>query len=117
MNLPYQTRVFSLDRQPLHAQEKKPLTDKDVEQTDSRGYGPGPWWAELGTWGAVGLITFGVVAAAWVFLRLPGTPENLATGYYQAAKLLAIGLVLTGSTLLGRTRRDARRATSDDAAS
>ncbi|MFA7764433.1 hypothetical protein [Streptomyces sp. NRRL S-448] len=61
------------------------------EETGERGYGPGPW--------------------------LPGTPENLATGYYQAAQVLAIGLVLTGSALLGRRRPDARRATSDGAAS
>ncbi|MCZ4123484.1 hypothetical protein [Streptomyces sp. H39-S7] len=84
------------------------MTDKDVEQTDERGFGPGPWWADLGTWGAVGLIAFGVLAAAWVFLRLPGTPENLATGYYQAAKVLAIGLVLAGGSLLGRRRPGAR---------
>ncbi|MFI7358269.1 hypothetical protein ACIBTP_30645 [Streptomyces avidinii] len=93
------------------------MTDKDVEQTDERGHGPGPWWADLGTWGAVGLIAFGVLAAAWVFLRLPGTPENLATGYYQAAKVLAIGLVLAGSSLLGRRRTGAQSATSDGAAS
>ncbi|MFD7441056.1 hypothetical protein [Streptomyces sp. NPDC059909] len=80
------------------------MTDKDVEQTDERGYDAGPWWAELGTLGAVALIVFGVLAAAWVFLRLPGTPENLATGYYGAAKVLAIGLVIAGSALLGRRR-------------
>ncbi|KOG44674.1 hypothetical protein ADK75_35120 [Streptomyces virginiae] len=84
------------------------MTDKDVERTDERDHGPGPWWAELGAWGAVGLIAFGVLAAAWVFLRLPGTPENVATGYHQAAKVLAIGAVLTGSSLLGRRRRGAR---------
>ncbi|MFI1279436.1 hypothetical protein ACH4U5_01495 [Streptomyces sp. NPDC020858] len=94
------------------------MTDKDVEQTDERGYGPGPWWAELGAWGAVGLIVVGVVSAVWVFLRLPGAPENLATGCYQAAKVLAIGLVLAGSALLGRRRPVAARgATSDGAAS
>ncbi|MFE2285570.1 LPXTG cell wall anchor domain-containing protein [Streptomyces sp. NPDC059443] len=41
----------------------------------------------------------------WVFLRLPGAPENPATGYYQAAKVLAVGLVLAGSSLLSRRRR------------
>ncbi|MEJ8632712.1 MULTISPECIES: hypothetical protein [Streptomyces] len=84
------------------------MTDTDAEQTDERSYGPGPWWADLGTWGAVGLIAFGILSAAWVFLRLPGTPENLATGYYQAAKVLAIGLVLAGSALVGRRRTGAR---------
>jgi len=27
------------------------MADKDVEQTDERGYLPGPWRADLGTWG------------------------------------------------------------------
>ncbi|WP_406003426.1 hypothetical protein [Streptomyces sp. NBC_00829] len=80
------------------------MTVKDVEQTDERGYDTGPWWAELGTLGAAALIIFGGLAAAWVFLRLPGAPENPATGYYQAAKVVAIGLVIAGSALLGRRR-------------
>ncbi|WP_328297842.1 hypothetical protein OG389_08455 [Streptomyces sp. NBC_00435] len=84
------------------------MTEKDVERTDERGYDPGPWWAGLGTWGAVGLIVFGGLWAVWISLRLPGTPENPATGYYHAAKVLAVGLVLAGSSLLGRRRRGAR---------
>ncbi|MGW4565974.1 hypothetical protein ACWEN3_27355 [Streptomyces sp. NPDC004561] len=80
------------------------MDDKDVERTDERGYVAGPWWAELGTWGAVALIVFGGIAAAWVFLRLPGTPEEPASGYYGAAKVVAIGLVTVGCTLMGRRR-------------
>ncbi|GES31263.1 hypothetical protein AB0G60_13470 [Streptomyces angustmyceticus] len=80
------------------------MADKDVEQSDERGYGPGPWWGDLGTWGAVGLIVFGGLVAAWVFFRLPGTPDEPASGYYGAAKVIAIGLVVVGSTLLGRRR-------------
>ncbi|MFJ9410459.1 hypothetical protein [Streptomyces sp. NPDC101393] len=80
------------------------MTDRDDQQADERADGTGPWWTELGTWGAVALIAFGGLAAAWVFFRLPGTPENLATGYYGAAKVIAIGLVLTGTALLGRVR-------------
>jgi hypothetical protein len=83
------------------------VADKEVEQIDERGYDPGHWWADLGTWGAVALIVFGGLAAAWVFFRLPGTPEELATGYYQAAKVVAIGLVVVGSTLLSRRRAPA----------
>ncbi|KAB1145910.1 hypothetical protein F7R91_16395 [Streptomyces luteolifulvus] len=78
------------------------MADKDVGQTDGRGYAPGPWWADLGTWGAVALIVFGGLAAAWVYFRLPGTPEELASGYHGAAKVIAIGLVTVGCTLLGR---------------
>ncbi|MFF5014767.1 hypothetical protein [Streptomyces sp. NPDC001165] len=80
------------------------MADKDVEQTDERGCVPAPWWADLGTWGAVALIVFGGLAAAWVFLRLPGTPEEPVFGYYGAAKVIAIGLVAVGGTLLSRRR-------------
>ncbi|MEX2969928.1 hypothetical protein [Streptomyces sp. C184] len=88
------------------------MADKDVEQTDEQGYDPGPWWAGLGTWGAVALIVFGGLAAAWVSFRLPGTPEELASGYYQAARVIAIGLVIAGGTLLSRRR--ARTAAAEE---
>ncbi|MER5542414.1 hypothetical protein ABT072_08130 [Streptomyces sp. NPDC002589] len=88
------------------------MADKDVEQTDERGYGPGPWWASLGTWGAVALIVFGGLAAVWVFFGLPGTPEEPASGYYQAARAIAIGLVVAGGTLLSRRR--ARTAATEE---
>ncbi|WP_031080409.1 hypothetical protein [Streptomyces sp. NRRL WC-3549] len=88
------------------------MTDKDVEQADERGYGPEPWWAGLGVWGAVALIAFGGLAAVWVTFRLPGTPEELATGYHQAAKVAAIGLVIVGSALLNRWR--ARGAAAEE---
>ncbi|MEU4925892.1 hypothetical protein AB0G54_05185 [Streptomyces yokosukanensis] len=80
------------------------MADKDVEQTDERDHAPGPWWAGLGTWGAVALIALGGLAAAWVFFRLPGTPERPASGYYQAARVATVGLVIVGCTLLGRRR-------------
>jgi hypothetical protein len=84
------------------------VTDKDVEQADQRDHAPGaPWWADLGTWGAVALIAFGGLAAAWLFFRLPGAPEEPVAGYAQAAKVVAIGLVIAGSTLLGRRRTPA----------
>lgn len=80
------------------------MADKDVEQADERGYIQGPWWADLGTWGAVALIVFGGLAAAWVFFRLPGTPDESASAYYGVSKVIAIGLVTVGCTLLGRRR-------------
>lgn len=80
------------------------MTGKDVEHTDERADAAEPWWAGLGTWGAVGLMAFGGLAAVWVFFRLPGTPEDLPTGYYGAAKVAAIGLVIAGTALLGRGR-------------
>ncbi|POX39551.1 hypothetical protein C3486_17905 [Streptomyces sp. Ru73] len=70
-----------------------------------RSYDDAPWWAGFGPVGAVGLIVLGAVVAVWVFFRLPGTPENLAGGYYGAAKIIAIGLVVAGGALWGRSRR------------
>ncbi|MFD6323435.1 hypothetical protein ACFWOL_11305 [Streptomyces sp. NPDC058442] len=90
------------------------MAGKAVEQNDERGHDLEPWWAGIGTWGAVGLVVIGGLAAAWVFFRLPGTPEELATGYYQAAKIGAIGLVIVGSALLGRRR--ARTAGTEETA-
>ncbi|MFJ8918247.1 hypothetical protein ACIREK_02125 [Streptomyces sp. NPDC102415] len=86
------------------------MSQKDVERTDERGHGPEPWWAGFGGWGAVLLIVVGVTGAAWVFLRLPGTPDELWTGYHQAAKVVAIGMVIAGTTLMGRRRARAEGA-------
>lgn len=92
------------------------MNSKDVERTDERVHPTQPWWADLGTWGAVGLMAFGGLAAVWVFFRLPGTPENLATGYYQAAKVAAIGLVIAGTALMSRDRaRGAATEKTDEA--
>lgn len=90
------------------------MTDKDVERNDEQSHPQAPWWAGLGTPGAVTLIVLGGGAAAWTFLApaaglswLPFTPDEPATGYYQAAKVVAIGLVILGTVLLGGRRRGA----------
>lgn len=80
------------------------MTDKDVERTDERVRPVEPWWAGTGTWGAVALIVVGGVAAAWVFLGLPGTSDEVAQGYLQAARVIAVGSVIAGCALLGRRR-------------
>lgn len=80
------------------------MTDKDADRTEGPVPGQGPWWTSLGTWGAVALIVTGILAAAWVFLRPSDTSQELAQGYYQAAKVVAIGLVIAGSALLNRVR-------------
>ncbi|MGW4651189.1 hypothetical protein [Kitasatospora sp. NPDC004289] len=80
------------------------MADEKPQQTDERGHDFGPWWAELGTVGSVALVVVGLAAVVWVTFRLPGTPENLASGYYQAARVVAIGLVAVGCTVLGRRR-------------
>nr|WP_234312714.1 hypothetical protein [Streptomyces sp. NRRL F-5065] len=86
------------------------MTDKGVGRDD----GSGPWWADLGTWGAVALIGVGGLVAAWVFLRLPGAPQA-AAGYHQAARIAAIGLVIVGSALLSRRRSGGRGEQPDQA--
>ncbi|MES4893252.1 hypothetical protein [Streptomyces sp. NPDC096012] len=80
------------------------MDEKTVERTDEPHHVARPWWADLGTWGAGALIVFGGIAAAWVFLGLPGTSQETASGYHGAAKLIAIGLVTVGCTLVGRLR-------------
>ncbi|MGW7223271.1 hypothetical protein [Streptomyces sp. NPDC054826] len=83
-------------------------TDGGTARTEDAGTGsfdPGaPWWADLGTWGAVALVVVGGAAAGWMFLGLPGTPDTPATGYHQVAKVVAVGLVIAGTGLLGRRR-------------
>ncbi|QPP10224.1 hypothetical protein G4Z16_31615 [Streptomyces bathyalis] len=90
------------------------MNDKDVEKTGEQAHPQAPWWAGLGMLGALTLIVVGGIAAAWTFLApaaglswLPFTPDEPATGYYQAAKLVAIGLVILGTALLGRRSRTA----------
>ncbi|MCH6163797.1 hypothetical protein [Streptomyces marispadix] len=97
-----------------HEQRDEQPDGQSVEKSDGQGCQHEPWWAGLGTRGAVGLVVLGGIAAAWTFLApaaglgwLPFTPEEAATGYYQAAKVAAIGLVILGSALLGRRSRGA----------
>lgn len=80
------------------------MADRDVDRTGGQGSAPGPWWAGLGTWGAAVLIAFGSLVAAWVFFRLPGTPQQLAPASYGVAKVIAIGLVAVEPALLSRRR-------------
>ncbi|MFC4497656.1 hypothetical protein ACFPA8_26350 [Streptomyces ovatisporus] len=87
------------------------MTDKDVEQTRGQAHPPKPWWAGTGPWGAAGLVVIGGLAALWAFFGyssgadwLPFVPNDPAVGYYQAAKVAAIGLVILGSLLLHRRR-------------
>ncbi|OON81389.1 hypothetical protein [Streptomyces tsukubensis] len=71
-----------------------------------------PWWWGLGPIGAAVLVLIGIVGALWLFLRLPGTPEEPTTNYYGVAKVVAIGLVVGGGALLARFQA---RGSNDDA--
>lgn len=88
------------------------MADESVEQTGDQAHAPAPWWAGLGKRSAVVLIVLGGAAAAWIFLgpaaglpSLPFLPDEPATGYYQTAKIVAIGLVILATVLIGRRNR------------
>lgn len=80
------------------------MIDRDHKQSDDRPHPAAPWWWGLGPIGAVGLVVLGIAAVVWSFLHLPGTADNQATDYYQASRIVAIGLVVAGTALLGRIR-------------
>ena len=77
------------------------MRQSDAEQTGERAGDQRPWWTEPATWGAVVLITLGFLLAAWIYFGLPGAPEE-ANGYFGTGKVVAFGLVLLGTTVLGR---------------
>ncbi|MEU4089180.1 hypothetical protein [Streptomyces aureus] len=65
-----------------------------------------PWsWGGLGPIGGSLLMLSGLGLLLWAFLGRASSSPSLI---YQAAKVVAIGLVVTGTTLMAR-RRDASR--------
>ncbi|MEV6507336.1 hypothetical protein [Streptomyces sp. NPDC051642] len=88
------------------------MIDRDHERSDDQSHPAAPWWWGLGPIGAVGLVVLGIAAALWSFLHLPGTAGNQAVDYYRASRVVAIGLVVAGTALLGRIRT---RASDKDA--
>lgn len=82
------------------------MTQNDVEQTRERVHDQRPWWAEPRAWGAVAAITLGFLLAAWTYFGLPGAPEE-ASAYFGTGKVVAFGLVLLGTTVLGSRRTTA----------
>ncbi|BDM67454.1 hypothetical protein HEK616_09410 [Streptomyces nigrescens] len=87
-----------------------PPPPDEPHRPEDRTYDSGPWWAGLGPIGAMVLILGGVVWAVWSFLRLPGDAQGQALGYYRAGRVIAIGLVIAGTALLGRMRARASGA-------
>ncbi|MEU1669761.1 hypothetical protein ABZ547_40490 [Streptomyces sparsogenes] len=86
------------------------MTEQRTDRPDAPRHDASPWWWGLGPVGGALLVVAGVLAGAWVFLELPGAPGESATGYYGAARVVAIGLVVGGGALLGRGRARGARA-------
>ncbi|KUL38838.1 hypothetical protein ADL22_16355 [Streptomyces sp. NRRL F-4489] len=79
--------------------DKQPAAPADPDRTP---VGHGPWWAGLGPIGGAALLVLGLGLAAYVFLWGGGSLAD--TRLYGAAKVVAIGLVVLGTTLLSRRR-------------
>ncbi|MBJ3810770.1 hypothetical protein JGB26_33875 [Streptomyces flavofungini] len=62
-----------------------------------------PWWAGFGPVGGVVLILLGVGGALFLFLGGFDVEGHLMM-LHGAAKLVAVGLVVVGTTLLARSR-------------
>lgn len=62
-----------------------------------------PWWAGFGAVGGVLLVVLGIGTAALVFLGAVEEPEDLPL-LHGAAKVLSVGCVVAGTTLLARRR-------------
>lgn len=85
----------------MTAQEReKPAAEHDLEVL------PGAWWAGMGPVGGFLLILAGVGLLLWALL---GRSTSSPWLVYQAAKIAAVGLVVTGTTLLARRRTSPRR--------
>ncbi|MFB0619475.1 hypothetical protein [Streptomyces sp. Y20] len=66
-----------------------------------------PWsWGGLGPVGGVLLVLSGIGLLLWGILGRTSAGPSLI---YQAAKVVAIGLVVTGTTLMARRRDSSRR--------
>lgn len=62
-----------------------------------------PWWAGFGAVGGVLLVVLGIGMAALVFLGAVEEPDDLPL-LHGAAKVLSVGCVVAGTTLLARRR-------------
>ncbi|MFJ8825330.1 hypothetical protein ACIREE_26565 [Streptomyces sp. NPDC102467] len=62
-----------------------------------------PWWGGLGLVGAVALVAIGAGLLLWLVWGGSDAADAWSQ-YYGAAKVLAIGCVIAGATLLARRR-------------
>lgn len=84
-------------------ERENPGTEQELAAT--------PWsWGGLGPVGGFLLMLSGVGLLLWGLLGRTSSSPSLI---YQAAKVVAIGLVVTGTTLVARRRDSSRRPDAD----
>ncbi|MFC4328005.1 hypothetical protein ACFPC0_09200 [Streptomyces andamanensis] len=80
------------------------MSDRERDRdTGSASDGDGPWWAGLGPVGGAVLAVCGAGLLLWLVLRGADADDDWSR-YYGAGKILAIGCVVAGTTLLARRR-------------
>ncbi|MFI7019305.1 hypothetical protein [Streptomyces sp. NPDC050164] len=87
-------------------EREEPSMERELETQ------PQSWWAGLG--GPIGgfvLMVLGLGLLLWAFLGRSGPNAPLV---YQAAKIVAVGLVIAGTTLVARRRVTSRRPGSEN---
>lgn len=83
------------------------MTNNEHDKSDL--HPEAPWWASLGPVGAVLLIVVGIGWGLWMFLG-SGDTDVPVVGI-QMGKVIAIGLVILGVTVMERFRSRRSRAT------
>ncbi|MGW0710671.1 hypothetical protein ACWD4G_32735 [Streptomyces sp. NPDC002643] len=85
----------------MSEQSEERAANERVEEPP--GFDGGAWWGPTGLVGGALFTAIGAGAAVWLVLR--GTdPDGAWAGYYVAAKILAVGLVVSGTLLVTRIR-------------
>ncbi|EYT78770.1 hypothetical protein CF54_35200 [Streptomyces sp. Tu 6176] len=80
------------------------MSDRERDRdTGSASDEDGPWWAGLGPVGGAVLAVCGAGLLLWLVLRGADADDDWSR-YYGAGKILAIGCVVAGTTLLARRR-------------
>jgi hypothetical protein len=71
--------------------------------TETPASADGPWWAGLGLVGGAVLVAIGAGLLLWLVWGAGNDGDDWSR-YYGPAKILAIGCVIGGTTLLARRR-------------
>ncbi|MFD5737838.1 hypothetical protein ACFWIY_34260 [Streptomyces sioyaensis] len=90
------------------------MTDDPNPKSNRTTYGDASWWADFGPAGGAILVLLGIGGSLFLFFGGFDSEGDLVALHW-AARVVAIGLVVVGTTLLARRRRaDALRPNADD---